>query len=152
MSSPILFQFVRIAGAIYLAWMGIGLWRSGLKRWLYQSSLVAETASNAQVRLMQLHPLIAALSLSLTNPKAIFFFITFFTQFISPDFPHPGLTFIYLATVLQSMSMVYLSALILIGQGCSGDFQSNRRLSGGLLILTGCIFIGFAIRLLMARV
>ncbi len=79
MSSPILFQFVRIAGAIYLAWMGIGLWRSGLKRWLYQSSLVAETASNAQVRLMQLHPLIAALSLSLTNPRVIFFFIAFFT-------------------------------------------------------------------------
>ena len=86
---------VRIAGVFYLAWMGIGLLRSGLYRWSQQSSSCHNSVSDVSARLMQLHPLIAALSLLLTNPKAILFFIAFFSQFIRPDFPNPGLTFIY---------------------------------------------------------
>lgn len=150
-SSPLLFQWVRIAGAIYLAWMGVGLLRSGLHRWSQESSSCHNSASDVSVRLMQLHPLIAALSLSLTNPKAIFFFIAFFSQFIRPDFPNPGLTFIYLAVVLQMMSMAYLGALIFIGQSCSRYFVRHPRLSGSLWFLTGLLFMGFAIRLLMTQ-
>jgi leucine efflux protein len=146
MSSPVLFQLVRIIGAIYLAWMGIGLLRSGQQRWTTQShSQVFEI----QTRLMQLHPLLAALSLSLTNPKAIFFFIAFFSQFIQPDFAHPAITFVYLATVLQLMSMTYLAGLISVGQFFSTYFKSRYRLTAGLWMLAGMLFIGFAIRLLI---
>lgn len=146
MSSPVLFQLVRIIGAIYLAWMGIGLLRSGQRRWTTQShSQVFEI----QTRLLQLHPLLAALSLSLTNPKAIFFFIAFFSQFIQPDFVRPAITFVYLATVLQLMSMTYLAGLISIGQFFSTYFKSRFRLTAGLWMLAGMLFIGFAIRLLI---
>ena len=146
MSSPVTFQLVRISGAIYLAWMGIGLLRSGHQRWTTQShSQVFEI----QTRLMQLHPLLAALSLSLTNPKAIFFFIAFFSQFIQPDFAHPAITFVYLATVLQLMSMTYLAGLISVGQFFSTYFKSRYRLTAGLWMLAGILFIGFAIRLLI---
>jgi leucine efflux protein len=147
MSSPLLFQLVRIIGAIYLAWMGVGLLRSGQQRWKTQShSQVFEI----QARLMQLHPLLAALSLSLTNPKAIFFFIAFFSQFIRSDFAYPAITLIYLATVLQLMSMTYLAGLILVGQFFSKYFNSRYRLTAGLWMLAGILFIGFAIRLLIA--
>ena len=146
MSSPLLFQFVRVFGAIYLAWMGVGLLRSGQQRWITQShSQVFEI----QTRLMQLHPLLAALSLSLTNPKAIFFFIAFFSQFIQPDFAHPAITFVYLATVLQLMSMTYLAGLISVGQFFSTYFKTRYRLTAGLWMLAGILFIGFAIRLLI---
>jgi len=145
MSSPLLFQFVRIIGAIYLAWIGLGLLRSGRLRWTTQShSKVYEI----QARLMQLHPLLAALSLSLTNPKAIFFFIAFFSQFIQSDFEYPGFTLIYLATVLQIMSMAYLMGLILVGQYFSEHFKNHRRFTAGLWILAGLLFIGFALRLI----
>ena len=146
MSSPILFQLVRIVGAIYLAWMGIGLLRSGLGRWASQSHA---KMFEIQARLMQLHPLFAALSLSLTNPKAIFFFIAFFSQFIQPDFAHPAITFVYLATVLQLMSMAYLTALILMGQFFSKYFRHHHRLTAGLWILAGVLFMGFALRLIL---
>jgi leucine efflux protein len=147
LSSPLLFQLLRIIGAIYLAWMGVGLLRSGQQRWSTQShSQVYEI----QTRLIQLHPLLAALSLSLTNPKAIFFFIAFFSQFIRPDFAHPAITFTYLATALQLMSMTYLAALIFVGQFFSKYFKSRYRLTAGLWMLAGILFIGFAIRLLIA--
>ena len=146
MSSPVLFAIIRALGAVYLAWMGIGLLRSGQQRWaLSRPSEVYEI----QARLMQLHPSTAALLLSLTNPKAIFFFIAFFSQFIRPDFDNPAYTFLYLATVLQLMSMTYLAALICIGQFCSRFFESHPRWGASLWMLAGLLFIGFALRLLI---
>lgn len=146
MSSPVLFAIIRSLGAAYLGWMGIGLLRSGQQRWVGGSSEVYEI----QARLMRLHPSAAALLLSLTNPKAIFFFIAFFSQFISPDFDNPTYTFLYLATVLQLMSMTYLAALIYIGQFFSRFFESHPRWGASLWILAGLLFVGFALRLLFA--
>ena len=146
MSSPVIFSLVRAAGAIYLAWMGFGLLRSGLQRW----SIGAQAkAYEIQVRLMQLHPMWAALSLSLTNPKAIFFFIAFFSQFIRPDISSPGYTFMYLAIVLQMMSMTYLASLICAGQFFSKYFEHHPRSAAVLWMLAGLLFIAFALRLVI---
>lgn len=145
-SSPIAFSVMRTVGAVYLAWMGYGLFRNGLQRW---SSGLETKSLEVQMRLMRLHPLLAALTLSLTNPKAIFFFIAFFSQFIRPDFVHPLHTFFYLAIVLQIMSMAYLACLIGVGQTSLRFFQSRPRFAAALWMLAGILFIGFAIRLLL---
>ncbi len=145
-ASPIIFSIVRTLGAAYLAWMGYGLFRNGQKRW---SSGLETNTLEIQMRLMRLHPLLAALTLSLTNPKAIFFFIAFFSQFIRPDFVRPLHTFFYLAIVLQLMSMAYLACLIGVGQASLRFFQSRPRLAAALWMLAGILFIGFAIRLLL---
>jgi len=147
LSSPVIFGFVRIVGALYLAWMGFGLLRSGLQRW----SLGAQAKTyEIQVRLMQLHPMLAALSLSLTNPKAIFFFIAFFSQFIRPDIASPAYTFAYLAIVLQTMSMTYLGGLICAGQFFSKYFERHPRSAALLWMMAGLLFIAFALRLVIA--
>lgn len=146
-SSPVLFSLVRTLGALYLAWMGFGLLRSGQRRW---SVGMNAGAYEIQARLMQLHPLLTALALSLTNPKAIFFFIAFFSQFIRPDFSNPAHTFIYLATVLQLMSMTYLAGLICVGQFFSKYFEAHPRYAAALWIFAGILFIGFAVRLAIA--
>ncbi|WP_162784975.1 leucine efflux protein LeuE [Polynucleobacter necessarius] len=146
-SSPIIFSIVRIVGAAYLAWLGYGLLRSGLQRW---SMGEQAKAYEIQMRLMQLHPLVAALTLSLTNPKAIFFFIAFFSQFIRSAFQNPAHTFFYLAIVLQILSMTYLTCLIVAGQIFLKFFQAHLRVSSALWILAGSMFIGFAVRLLLA--
>lgn len=145
-ASPIFFSIVRTLGAAYLAWMGYGLIRNGQHRW---SSGLETKSLEIQMRLMRLHPLFAALTLSLTNPKAIFFFIAFFSQFIRPDFVRPLHTFFYLAIVLQIMSMAYLTCLIGVGQASLKFFQSRPRFAAALWMLAGILFIGFAIRLLL---
>ena len=147
MSSPVIFSLVRGMGALYLAWMGLGLLRSGLMRWSLGTQV---KAYEIQVRLMQLHPMLAALSLSLTNPKAIFFFIAFFSQFIRPDHANPTYTFMYLAIVLQIMSMSYLGGLICAGQFFSKYFESHPRSAAVLWIIAGLLFIAFALRLVFA--
>jgi leucine efflux protein len=92
---------------------------------------------------------LAALLLALTNPKAIFFFISFFTQFVDPNFHQPALGFFYLAVVTQFISMAYLATLIGAGQHCLGLVKAHPRIAASLWLATGVLFIAFSLRLLL---
>ena len=64
-----------------------------------------------------------AMLLSLTNPKAILFFLSFFVQFVDPSYEHPLLSFLLLAVILQCISFAYLSVLAFAGQGLARRFN-----------------------------
>ncbi|STV74330.1 transport protein [Klebsiella michiganensis] len=50
-----------------------------------------------------------SLTLSLTNPKAILFYVSFFVQFIDVSAKTPGLAFFILALTLEIISFIYMS-------------------------------------------
>jgi leucine efflux protein len=76
-SSPLIYGMLRLLGAGYLAWLGFGIIRVGLAR-LQAKRSTANTSRLPQAEaILRLHPFLAALLLALTNPKAIFFFISF---------------------------------------------------------------------------
>ena len=56
-----------------------------------------------------------ALILSLTNPKAILFFVAFFVQFIDPAFEAKWIPYLILAAVLQFFSISWLLFLTTLG-------------------------------------
>ena len=146
-SSPMLFNMVRTLGALYLAWMGLGLMRSGVHRWKNLQDLTG--VKEIRSYLDSVHPSLAALSLSLTNPKAIFFFVSFFAQFVDPTFAYPSLSFFYLAIVTQIFSMSYLAMLIGAGQFFLHVLQTHLRWSAILWMMVGVLFIVFGIHLLI---
>ena len=141
-SSSIAFQIFKILGAIYLGWLGYTLIQGGMKRWSEPEEIANELVSERY--LDRLHPSLAALALSLTNPKAIFFFASFFTQFIQAGYDQPVLTFLYLAFVLQLVSMSYLAGLIIAGQFFLGYFEKHPRYAALLWIFVGLLILGFA--------
>ena len=148
-SSPLTYNLLRLSGAIYLAWLGLGIIRSGLKRF-QAKEVTAETSSVLQAGgIMRLHPFLAALLLALTNPKAIFFFVSFFTQFVDPDFHQPAWSFFYLAVVTQLISIAYLAILIGAGQYCLGWVSRHPTIAAGIWLATGILFIAFSLRLLL---
>jgi len=147
-ASPMTFAVVRYLGAAYLAWLGWGLIRGGIRRWPRAQALSPKDTF-AAIRLAQLHPLWAALTLSLTNPKAIFFFVSFFAQFVDPTFAYPSLSFFYLAIVTQIFSMSYLAMLIGAGQFFLHVLQTHLRWSAILWMMVGVLFIVFGIHLLI---
>ncbi len=51
----------------------------------------------------------ASLTLSLTNPKAILFYVSFFVQFIDVNAKAPGVAFFILALTLEVISFCYMS-------------------------------------------
>jgi len=146
-SSPSLFYILRVLGAAYLAWMGYGFMRDGLRRW--QGTQLAAAGNSDAHYLNTLHPTVAALTLSLTNPKAIFFFVSFFAQFIQPEYAHPTYTFLYLACVLQVVSMTYLTGLIFAGQFFLSFFTRHPHYVAVLWFTVGMLLIGFAGKLLL---
>jgi leucine efflux protein len=81
------------------------------------------------------------------NPKAILFFVSFFIQFVSPDYPYPGLSFLILGIIVQVCSALYLSVLIFGGAHLAAQFRRRRRLSAAATGGVGGLFIGFGAKL-----
>ncbi len=148
-SFPILYFGLRWVGAVYLAWIGWGLIQAGISKWRTSKEVRhQEQSTTLKNRFEGVHPTKAALGLSLTNPKAIFFFISFFTQFVDPHAEFPGLAFFILGSVLQVISMIYLSTLIIAGATLSRAFHEKAKLAALGMILVGFIFAGFGIKLI----
>ncbi|TMR22992.1 leucine efflux protein LeuE [Nonomuraea turkmeniaca] len=145
-SNPALFTIVKYAGAGYLAWIGFqmirGVWRSR------RTGVAAEEAPAAVVH--QPRPFRKALMISLLNPKAILFFVSFFVQFVDPAYATPALSFLILGTVVQIFSFLYLTSLIFGGTFLAGQFRRRRRLSAGLTSCVGAVFVGFGAKLATA--
>lgn len=147
---PPLFLVIKYAGAAYLLWVGFGIVRGGWRKWRSRGESPAAAAieepSDAR------SPFRRAAVISLLNPKAILFFVSFFIQFVEPGYAHPALSFLVLGAVVQLFSALYLSTLIFGGRFLAGQFQRRRRLAAGAAAGVGALFVGFSIKLATAGV
>jgi leucine efflux protein len=147
-NTPGLFVALQWAGALYLGWMGLGLLRGAIARWRSEESTQTSTTSvseNAPER-----PFRTALTISLMNPKAILFCLSFFVQFVAPDAANPALTFLVLGLIVQLCSALYLSILIFSGVRLAAHFRAQRRLAAVGTGTVGLLFMGFGARLVSA--
>jgi leucine efflux protein len=148
--NPALFTVVKYAGAAYLAWLGVNLVWAAIQKW--QGSDVADApvvqAVEAPANLR--HPFKRALVISLLNPKAILFLLSFFVQFIDPTYETPAVPFLILSAIVMAFSALYLSALIFAGARLAQMFRARRRLSGGLSSAVGGLFLWFGAKLATA--
>lgn len=145
-TTPALFLALKFAGAIYLAWLGIGLLRSALAGWRKPSSTTPQVPEAAPYP----RPFRTALVISLMNPKAILFFVSFFIQFVDPAYAYPALSFAILGVIVQLCSAVYLSALIFGGAHLADSFRRRRRLAAAATGSVGTLFLGFSAKLATA--
>jgi leucine efflux protein len=74
--------------------------------------------------------------------------VSFFTQFVDPDFHQPALGFFYLAVVTQLISMAYLVTLIGAGQYCLSLVSRHPTIAASISLATGTLFIAFSVGLL----
>ena len=88
-----------------------------------------------------------ALLLSLSNPKAALFFLSFFIPFVNPQYPHPALSFFILAAVMQTLSMCYLATLALAGDKLLAKLRHQRNLAALGAATVGLLFCLFAVKL-----
>jgi len=150
---PPLFNAVRWIGAGYLAYLGIklivGAWRA-VRSLQSSGPLPAQQLLAALKPVAETSPLSIgrkALFISLFNPKAIFFFLSFFVQFVDPAYAHPALTFLLLGAIVQIASLLYLSVLIFAGVRLAQAFAGRKRLSALLNTTVGLLFVAFGLRL-----
>lgn len=141
-TTPVLFLALKYAGALYLVYLGVNLVRAALRDWRGFG-----TNQGAHPTLDGVQPFRVALTISLLNPKAILFFVSFFVQFVSPDYPHPEVPFLILGVIVQICSLLYLSALIFGGVYLARIFQQQQRLSALATGTVGGLFVAFGLRL-----
>jgi leucine efflux protein len=146
-SNPSLFLVVKYLGAAYLAWVGINLLWTAVRKWnskTVESALAAEAPANMQ------QPFKRALVISLLNPKAILFLLSFFVQFIDPSYDTPAIPFLILSAIIMVFSALYLSALIFLGARLAAAFRARKRLSASLSSGVGGLFLWFGTKLATA--
>lgn len=148
---PTVFMVIKYAGAAYLAYVGVMMAVNALRGWRRRATAPAvDPQPEAPPAPATVRPLRRALVISLLNPKAILFVISFFVQFLDPNYAHPALSVLLLASILQVCSALYLTALIFGGTYLASQFRRRRRLSSVLTAGVGAVFIGFGIRLATA--
>jgi leucine efflux protein len=147
---PPVFMIVKYGGGAYLGYVGLTMAWGALRRW-QRNRRVVETAP-AEDAAPVTRPFRRALVISLLNPKAILFFISFFVQFVDPGYAYPALTFLVQALIVQVCSALYLTALIFTGTYLAMQFRRRRTLSAMLTAGVGAIFLGFGIRLATASI
>jgi len=137
-ASALLFSLFKWAGALYLLYLGVQLWKSNPKKHSAKSSGKRSSARS----LLQSSFIVTAL-----NPKGIAFFVAFLPQFINPARPvlpqltMLGGTFLFLAVINAAMYAVFAGQL-------SEHIRKERvrrwfnRCGGGALIGAGILTAG----------
>lgn len=146
-SYPDVFVGVKYVGAAYLGWVGLNLIWGALQKARTPERVTAaplESASNLQ------NPFKRAVVISLLNPKAILFLLSFFVQFIDPTYARPSVPFLILSGIIMAFSALYLSALIFLGTRLAQAFRARQRLSASLSGGVGGLFIWFGSKLATA--
>ena len=146
-SNPSLFMVVKYLGAAYLAWVGVNLLWAAVQKWrskTVDAAPIAQAPGNLQ------HPFRRALVISLLNPKAILFLLSFFVQFIDPTYETPAIPFLILSSIIMVFSALYLSALIFLGARLAQAFRARRRLTASLSSGVGGLFLWFGTKLATA--
>lgn len=147
---PAMFMVVKYVGAGYLTWVGLNLLRAALMslRTAPAALAIVATASSTAAHLQR--PFRRALVISLLNPKAILFLLSFFVQFIDPAYAQPEVPFLILSAILMTFSALYLSVLIVAGARLAQGFSQRKKLSAGLSSMVGGLFLWFGAKLATA--
>ncbi|ENU1228343.1 leucine efflux protein LeuE [Providencia rettgeri] len=140
-ASPTLFMIVRYLGAAYLLYLGGKI--------LYSTFMHKKSSKDGieTISIKTEKHFTRALVLSLTNPKAILFYISFFIQFVDFNYSHAWVPYLVLATILELVSFLYLSLLIFSGYLIARFLREKQLLAKLGNCTVGAFFMGFAAKL-----
>lgn len=121
------FEWVRLAGAAYLVWLG----------WRMLRSPGIEPAKGARPE-RRTSFFVQGLIVALSNPKTLLFFGAFFPQFIDPA-GHHGLQILVMGTTAMAFAAASDSAYAILSARATRSLTAGRlrlasRLGGGFLI------------------
>nr|WP_233149115.1 LysE family translocator [Shimwellia pseudoproteus] len=146
-ASPLMFAIVKYLGVAYLIYLG---GRMLLATFGSPNTAASETpAIKPQARPGSL--LSKGFITTLTNPKVLLFFISFFPQFVMPNGEHHALSFLVLGLTYALIAFMTDATFALLAGSAAGAVSQNRRLQKCLDRIVGTTFIALGIRLALTR-
>ena len=134
--SATLFTFLKLAGAAYLIWLGIQMWRMNVQG----DDMTQMGPDKADFRRMFRN----AFLITVLNPKSILFFMAFLPQFIDPD-GQVLLQFLILEATFLSLSAFSIGVWGLMADRARHLMKTNAaqamagKFSGSVLIGAGVL-------------
>ncbi|MGM9484697.1 LysE family translocator [Roseateles sp. NT4] len=141
-ASPLAFTLLKVAGGVYLVWMGVQAWRhAGAVR------VGGEAGDATPLRQLFLKGLVA----NAINPKVVLFFLSFLPQFVVASQGQMEWQLGLLGLLFTAQAVV-LFGLLGYFSGSVGAWL-NRRPNAGLWLdrLAGTVFIGLGVRMMTSR-
>jgi RhtB (resistance to homoserine/threonine) family protein len=140
-ASATAFTVIKIAGAIYLIYLGV---RLIFTKQDDHASDPRDTPS-APKSLSQLF--MQGFVTNVLNPKVVLFFVSFFPQFVAADSPHKTLAFLVLGAAFIAMSTVWNSFVAWIAGSVTERFSGKPGVKIWLDRVVGSAFVGLGIKL-----
>jgi threonine/homoserine/homoserine lactone efflux protein len=137
--SPALFHAVKLAGACYLAWLGLSALRGALRG----TSPAAAAQKSARGSYLQ------GLLTNALNPKVAVFYLAFLPQFLSPGDP-VVLKSVLLIGIHYTEGLIWLS-LVALGVGRLSRYLLRARVRRVMDGVLGVVLLGFGARLAVDR-
>jgi threonine/homoserine/homoserine lactone efflux protein len=142
---PGAFVAIQWAGAAYLVWLGLGMfkqaWRGGAAARV-DSASAAPRSAWVDFR--------TGLFTNVLNPKVALFFLAFLPQFVPAASPSKTASFLLLGAWFVVQGFVFLMLLVALAARLS-RLQTTGWARRVLMALGGSLFIGLALRLLKER-
>ena len=142
-ASATAFLVLKVAGAIYLAWLALQALRHG-------SGLSLEGRGGARPEPLS-RVYLKGLGINLLNPKIIMFFVTFLPQFVSASDPHAAAKLVFLGVTFIAIGVPICFVMIAFAARLAHLLKRSPRIMRGIDWLFAAVMGGFAVRLLLTR-
>lgn len=137
------FAIVKYLGVAYLVYLGV---KMILKK---KNSFNPSSVNTEQPKLRKIYT--QGVITNVLNPKVALFFLAFLPQFIDPNYATGALPFMILGFTFMTTGTLWCLFLAFASSLITKTLRENNRVGVLLQKLSGMIFIGLGIRLLMQK-
>ncbi len=141
-ASPEAFKALKVCGGLYLVWLGFEALRSA-----GGASVGKASADRPSPRKLFLKGIVA----NAINPKVILFFLSFLPQFVIPGHGSVAAQMAWLGIIFTLQAGVIFGLLGYFSGTVGQWINTSPRLGTAMDRLTGVIFVGLGLRLIVSR-
>jgi threonine/homoserine/homoserine lactone efflux protein len=135
------FTTIKIAGAVYLIYLGLQAWLNKSKP---LSTPEIHSMSSWQIYRQ-------GIVTNVLNPKVAIFFLAFLPQFVDPTAGLGALPFLLLGILFVTGGTIWCLLLAGFAAMATNTVRGNKQVSGWLERITGCVYIALGLNLLRSK-
>jgi threonine/homoserine/homoserine lactone efflux protein len=143
-ASLVAFQIVQYAGAAYLAYLGVQLWRSSGQPLVNAGEATPVSRTNLEVFKQ-------GLIVGVSNPKSGLFMLAFLPQFVEPAAGPAALQILLYGLIFTSMAITYGSLMGAFAGTVGAWLQARTTLQRWIQRLAAVTFVGLGVRLALSE-
>ncbi|WP_322515526.1 LysE family translocator [Rhodopseudomonas palustris] len=143
MASTLAFTAVKLIGAAYLIWLGIGM--------LLSRATGFAAASDGAPALRPSQVFRQGMLTNALNPKVALFFLAFLPQFVDAEAPHKAVAFLVLGLIFVANGTLYCLALAAFAARASDRLRRSGRVLQWINRGLGALFVALGLRVALMQ-